>query len=367
MRRQYLFIISVIISLGLIFSICQYYESFKTEDVSAVTVGVPNPGHAWSLLECSSDTLCIDIPNKRLGIGTNNPTALLHVVQNGTSSYFLKLGDSGASTNRFVVDGNGNVSITGQLYMTCPTDWIDSGYGFCVMQYEARNVGGVATSTASGTPWVSITQTAAATACSALGNGAHLITNAEWTTLARDAESLASNWSGGTVGSGAMAHGWAAGTANGDSWTNTAVASTTGSSCLYNTGANTCGSSGTFLYRRTLNLSNGNTIWDLSGNAYEWTHDICYSGTGTGYWYNSSWLEWNDSNLTDYEKLISGPMSGTYTGDNGVGRYLGCTANGDTFFRGGAFNDGSYAGAFALRLDFSPSGTAASIGFRCVR
>jgi formylglycine-generating enzyme required for sulfatase activity len=200
-----------------------------------------------------------------------------------------------------------------------------------------------------------------------LGNGAHLITNEEWTLLARDAESLASNWSGGSVGSGAMARGWAANTAYGDTWTNTAVASSTGSSCLYNTAADTCGSSGTFLYRRTLNLTNGNTIWDLCGNVWEWTHDICYLGTGTGYWYNSSWIEWNDSNVTDYEKLVAGPMSGSYAGSNGVGRYLGCTTNGNAFLRGGAWYDGSYAGAFALNLYTPPSYTNTNIGFRCAR
>ena len=69
----------------------------------------------------------------------------------------------------------------------CPTDWIDSGYGFCVMKYEAR---AGAVSTAAGTPQVSITQTAAASACAALGNGSHLITNAEWTILARDRKSV---------------------------------------------------------------------------------------------------------------------------------------------------------------------------------
>lgn len=71
MKKQHLFIISSVLLFGLLFAFFQYYQSFKTEDVSAVTVGVPNPGHAWSLMECSSDTLCIDGTSKRLGLGTN--------------------------------------------------------------------------------------------------------------------------------------------------------------------------------------------------------------------------------------------------------------------------------------------------------
>jgi len=348
-QKRHLFIILAVILLGFIFSIIQYFEALKTEDVSAVTVGVPNPGHAWSLMECSSDTLCIDGTNKRLGLGTNTPA--------------------------YKLDVTGDVNITGSLYIngsaltsssTCPTGWIDSGYGFCVMQYEARNVGGVATSNTSGALYVNVTQTQAAAACSALGNGSHLITNAEWMTLATDIEATASNWSSGTVGTGNLARGWAANTSYGDTWTNTAAAPTTGASCLYNTAANTCGATGTFLYRRTFTLSNGQTIWDMSGNLYEWTHDICTAGTGTRYWQGAGWIEWTDSTLSDYEKIVAGPV-GAYTATNGVGRYYGCSANGNGFLRSGAWADGSYAGLFDLNLSYAPSASSTGIGFRCAR
>jgi len=353
MKKQHLFIVVAVVSLGLIFSVFQYYQALKTEDVSAVTVGTPNPGHSLSGLECSSDTLCIDVVGKKIGIGNNNPA--------------------------YKLDVTGDVNITGQLYingsaisssssfpLTCPADWIDSGHGFCVMKYEARNVSGVATSTASGTPWVSITQTAAATACSALGSGYHLITNTEWMMLARDAEAVASNWSSGTVGSGNLARGWAANTSYGDTWTNTAVAPSTGSSCLYNTAADTCGATGTFLYRRTHTLTNGQTVWDMSGNIYEWTNDTCTAGTGTGYWQGAGWIEWTDSNLSDYEKLVAGP-AGAYTATNAAGRYYGCSANGNGFLRGGHWGNGSYAGLFNLVLNDAPSHSSTYLGFRCAR
>jgi len=233
---------------------------------------------------------------------------------------------------------------------SCPTDWIDSGYGFCVMKYEAKNVGGVATSQPASTPWVSISQTDAITACNALGNGAHLITNAEWTLLARSAESVSSNWNG-TV----MYRGHSDGTpAN-------SLASD-GTDPYYGTGQSSPSEQ-----RRTLTLVNGQIIWDLAGNAWEWNNFTCQIGSGNGYWYNSgAWIEWNDSNLSDYEKGIAGP-SGNYTSANGVGRYYGCTANGNVMLRGGDWSNGTLAGSFTLALNNSPASSGTSVGFRCAR
>ena len=267
---------------------------------------------------------------------------------------------------------SGKIKVNPIGNVVCPTGYIqvpgNSTFGtsdFCVMQYEARCAAGdevgsngctapynVATSRTGGTPWASITQTASITACTAAGG--HLITNNEWMTIARNAEQVAGNWSGGAVGSGAMSTGWVA--------NNTAVAPTTDASCLYNTGADTCNSAGTVQQRRTLTLSNGQTIWDLSGNVWEWTNDTC---TQTN-WYNSGWLEWTDANLADYEKPNAGPL-GAYTSTNGVGKYYGCTANGHVFLRGGSWDYSNYAGAFTLLLSSAPGYSDTRIGFRCVR
>lgn len=238
-------------------------------------------------------------------------------------------------------------------------EWIDSGLGFCVMKYEAKSEGGLATSQASGDPWVSINQKAAISACQAIG--ANLITNAQWTALARNIEGVSSNWSNGAVGNGVLARGWAAYTSYGDSWTNSGVASSTGPSCLYNTGANACGSTGTHLYKRTHTLSNGETIWDLSGNVWEWNSDTC---SQTNWYNNGAWIEWDNSNLSDYEKPNAGP-SGAFTSSHGAGRYYGCTKNGNGFVRGGGWGTGAYAGVFALSLYNGPTNSPASFGFRC--
>ena len=54
------------------------------------------------------------------------------------------------------------------------------------MKYEAKNVSGVATSQASGTPWVAISQTSAITTAAAACTGCHLITEGEWLTIAQN-------------------------------------------------------------------------------------------------------------------------------------------------------------------------------------
>lgn len=109
MKKQNLFIVSTIFFFGLIFSMCQYYNTFKTEGVSAVTIGTHNPGHAWSEMECSSDTLCIDATNKRLGIGTNTPSTQLDVA-----------GSIHATNSICVGSGSSQVCLTPSTYAsTC--------------------------------------------------------------------------------------------------------------------------------------------------------------------------------------------------------------------------------------------------------
>jgi hypothetical protein len=104
MKKQSLFIISIIIFLGLVFGIYQYFQAFEINNVSAVTVGVPNPGHTWAEIECNADTLCVDTVNKRLGIGTNNPTEALEVVGN------LKI--------------TGNLLMNGQMFSMLPANGV---------------------------------------------------------------------------------------------------------------------------------------------------------------------------------------------------------------------------------------------------
>ncbi|MDD4409905.1 MAG: hypothetical protein PHW52_04630, partial [Candidatus Pacebacteria bacterium] len=256
--------------------------------------------------------------------------------------------------------------------------WINTGLGFYVMKYEAKIQGSdagnqtysssyVAESRTSGTPWVNINQTQAIAECAALGSGYHLITNAERTSLARNIAIQASNWSTGTAGSGTLSRGYSASNTNAsDGFTNTVASPNTGIGYEYNTGANTVGPSGVFALKRTHKLSNGQTIWDLAGNVWELNSGTCTQGAGVGNWHNSAWLEWNDTNLTDYELGMAGP-SPLYTSTQNAGRYYGCTATGNGMSRGSDWGSGLYVGIFALNLSDSPSNFNIYIGFRCAR
>jgi prepilin-type N-terminal cleavage/methylation domain-containing protein len=141
---------------------------------------------------------------------------------------------------------------------TCPTNggsWIkvpgntlyNKPTGFCVQQYPAVNVGGVATSQNTGNKWTAITQPAAITAAAAVDTNTHLFTEDEWMTIATNAAAQPANWSGGAIGNGTLS-----------------------------TGSSTATHGGTSFI-----LSNGQVIYfDVGNGSYyasrEWT---CYTGT----------------------------------------------------------------------------------------
>jgi formylglycine-generating enzyme required for sulfatase activity len=222
--------------------------------------------------------------------------------------------------------------------------------------------------------------------CEAIG--AHLITNAEWMALAHDIELTASNWSGGVVGSGYINRGYSAHTSYGDSWTNTAAAPDTGSSYVYNSGANALSSTGNHLYKRTYTLSNGEEIWDMGGNVLEWIDETIDCTTTTcssslmpyGASAGSEWCEYYgtvsgfDTIATwgEFTKIQLGPI-GNYNSTNQIGRIFtdnsSATPSGNihVFLRSGFWNYGNYAGVFTIILPRAPDYTYIGAGFRCVK
>jgi len=110
MPKKTVFIsLSVLLAIGLLAGVFQYVQTLKAELASAVTVGTPNPGHAWAQMQCSATSLCIDTANNRVGIGTNTPSNQLYI--NGSGG-ILNLGatgwiDPGATGASIVTDNNG--------------------------------------------------------------------------------------------------------------------------------------------------------------------------------------------------------------------------------------------------------------------
>ncbi|MDD4409044.1 MAG: prepilin-type N-terminal cleavage/methylation domain-containing protein [Candidatus Pacebacteria bacterium] len=246
--------------------------------------------------------------------------------------------------------------------------FIDTGLGFYVMQYEARDVGGFPVSQTDGAPLGGATQSAAITACASLGTGYHLITNAEWMALARHIEAQPSNWSDGSVGSGFLARGYSSSISEG--FTNSVFAPHTGTGYEYNTTTDTVAATGAHKYRRTFNLANGEVVWDLSGNIWEWT-----STTENTYNLPPYASNWNEFSAISLWGTIGnqGSLNVAYNSAQNTGKiytdYNTANPSGDThaFLRGGLLDNGLASGLYALNLAFSPDYSNYATGFRCAR
>src|SRR5665647_2625998 len=284
----------------------------------------------------------------------------------GSTSYYI------TNTNTIPTKGTCSGVILGGT--TCPSSFIvvpgSSTYStsdFCVMKYEAKNVSGVATSQASGTPWVSISQTTALSTATAACSGCHLITEAEWLTTAQNVLSVASNWSGGAVGSGYIYSGH-----NDNSPANSLAADSNDAN-----GYSGTGNSGTSNQRRTLTLTNGEVIWDLAGNVWEWTQGTIGSGQQPGLSGEVAfaWKQYNNGSLIQNGLPSSAypsygtPAASGWTSTQGIGQLY--SNYGDTavhgFLRGGDRYYGGYAGVLTLFLTYAPSNASTTVGFRVSR
>ncbi|MBC7868935.1 prepilin-type N-terminal cleavage/methylation domain-containing protein [Candidatus Saccharibacteria bacterium] len=255
----------------------------------------------------------------------------------------------------------------------CPAGFIvvpgNSTFGtsnFCTMKYEAKNVSGVATSQATGVPWVSISQTTTSTStASAACTGCHLISEAEWLTIAHNVVSVASNWSGGAVGSGYVYSG------HNDTETGDLLEADQNDT----NGYSGTGQSSPSNQRRTLTLTNREVIWDLAGNVWEWTTGTITGNEparsdGTGQY---DWKEWNTLLMNGMPALAAPsygtPAASSWGSAQGIGQLQNNSGGYNTrgFVRGGTVYDGNGAGVFALGLYNAPHSTGSQIGFRVSR
>jgi prepilin-type N-terminal cleavage/methylation domain-containing protein len=291
---------------------------------------------------------------------------------------------------------------------SCPTGYIkvpgNSLYqtkDFCVMKYEAKAVdisnptvglltpntgfntiannttpttsanGRAVASVASGYPIARISQITAAQYCK--DAGASLISNAEWMTIARNIEGQLSNWTTGIAASTAIGIG---GFYRGHTDNSPATALEAGLDIDGYTGT---GNSGFSIERRTHTLSNGEVIWDLSGNVWEWLSDTVLAANKpnhniTGPMSYQEWTVFNTiHNYGSFSYDLLRPSNSSWSSGKNMGTYyMGSIISGTyAFNRGGVWNVGSdapsNAGIFSLFL-YASSGDSSRVsgGFRCV-
>lgn len=288
--------------------------------------------------------------------------------------------------------------------IVCPAGFItvpgSATYGtsdFCVMKYEAKaddNGDGIGdtnqttgyntwpanthpisasrklVSTAVGYPVASISQPNAIAASSSAGtvygcsSGCHLISEAEWMTIAQNVLSVASNWSGGSVGSGYIFSGHNDGLPS-----NALVADANDLNGYTGTGQISPSNQ-----RRTLTLTNGEVIWDFAGNIYEWTSGQMTgnlpSGMGSWGWYNWTAVSGGIFAVNPYPSGTGISGSAGWNNTNGIGRIYGLSSESRLceFIRSGFWADNSGdAGVLALSIGVSPVGIYVGSGFRVAK
>ena len=306
-----------------------------------------------------------------LKISSDNELAYVPAIGTSPQDFRLTVSDATAATN-YSTNANS---------LNCPLNFIivpgSATYNtkdFCVMKYNAKQVGSSTTpiSQAAGLPWTTISQTTAIANSPKVADctGCHLLTEPEYMTIAQNVLNVASNWSGGAVGSGFIYSGH-----NDNNPANALAASSDDTDGYYGTGNS---SSSGINQKRTLTLSNGEVIWDMSGNVYQWTNATIGTNQQPGLAGEASyaWKQWNNASLLmNGLNANSQPASTGVTGisgwssTQGIGQLYSNYSDAGTrgFFRGGYWSGGSNDGILHLALYSSSSSTSASAGFRVSR
>ncbi len=291
-------------------------------------------------------------------------------------------------------------SLSGGDCILVPGNPVIGTNDFCVMKYEAKwNGSGSITNSGQGycgsgndynsstgcpldgsigivsqpllKPLSNVNQFEAIKLCENLGENYQLINNNQWMTIARNVESVSSNWVSGQVYNGFLFKGH---TDNSPSYS----LSISDSSDFYDQ----TGESAPSIQRRTFNLTNGEIIWDLSGNVWEWVSDriVCSSYPCSNMTYdltpNSEWVDFN--NVNSFGSLSINlllPLNNSLNSSYGIGKlYTANSASWPTgsswnnlhaFFRGGMWDKGIQGGVYTLYLNDGPSHANPGIGFRC--
>ncbi len=324
------------------------YGSYPTAPLTGNCPTAPNADNAYCLKSSSGNTLTYSSSGTTFALTNTNTNGTAYGINN-TSSPVALAQPTSCPTGFISVPGSATY---GQA-------------GFCVMKYEAKDAGSsVPVSTAAGTPWVNISQTSAITNSANVAgcSGCHLISEAEWMTITQNVLSVASNWNGGVVGTSYIYSGH-----NDNAPANALAVSNTGD------GYSDTGNVSPSNQKRSLTLSNGEVIWDLSGNVWEWTSGTSTTGqpgvTGTG----ANWREWtavtNPGTISPNPSASATGIAGAsgWNSGNGIGLIYSNTEESGLrgFVRGGTWGYGG--GVLTLGLGGAPGAADTTFGFRVSR
>jgi prepilin-type N-terminal cleavage/methylation domain-containing protein len=317
----------------------------------------------------ADNTYCLKASNGNTLVYSSITPTTFHLTDtnNNNTSYSTTDGTIPAVTTTIAGSSTGSACPTG--FIPIPGSGTYGTNDFCVMKYAASQVGSsnIPTSIPSVQPWVNISQTTAIADAPNVASctGCHLITEAEWMTIAQNVLSVASNWSSGNVGSGYIYSG------HNDGAPGNALVPDPSDSNSYAGETNTGGNQ-----RRTLTLTNGQVIWDFAGNVWQWTTGQTSNGQpgvpGNGY----AWYEWTAISSKGNLSVNPAPTGTGILGSNiwnssrGVGQTYS-SADETTlrgFVHGGAWYDSyGFAGVLALFLNYTPGTVGGEIGFRVSR
>lgn len=198
------------------------------------------------------------------------------------------------------------------------------------------------------------------------GNG-YLINNNEWMTIARNVEEVNANWcnkDGSDCGNSPGTPGKILANGHNDSKPNKALPEAGDDQPNYLSDQ-----------KRTLELSNGQIIWDLAGNVWQWVDATVERKDeprtivpGFG---NSKWT-WGEFQTVPYSNDFD-PSNPKWNSAQGVGRIYHYNSIGDTdttlytYIRGGNWRHGYDSGVFTIHMQPVPTKTGIDdVGFRCV-
>ena len=296
--------------------------------------------------------------------GFSHRNSLTLIASHSTESNFFTI-DAAVITNHFI----------------CPNGFIGvpllSGYttrSFCVSKYEMKSNGNNDTVSEPGSlPYVNLDREEAISRCLSMGPGHDLIANDEWQTMARNIEGVSSNWEGGVIGSlGGINQG------HSDSSPMSSLEASPSDDLPCIGTQSICDGQTWSNQKRTHKLSNGETIWDFSGNVWEWVKDDNKQIYGSQSFISQvtyashpfqGGLSRGRTTLVRQTKDQFGPY-GNYTGLNtspygGLGKGYFNQAEG-TAIRGGYWASLDSSGIFTALFALTDVQKYDTLGFRCI-